>query len=822
MNARWTTMASVALLALAAPAHADVRGQAVVSAMASTGVRGTPFAVAGTSRIPLVVETPGAASGDAPGLVFTSRRFATLVATADEIEALSAQHPDWRFSWSPPRHTLLDQTAMWVGSTTFHERTGNAGQGALVAIIDTGIDPAHGDFREADGSTRIAWLIDFSRPPRGSHPELEERYGCTGEGRQCAIFSRADITQVLGSNVAGDQPRDVFGHGTHVASLAVGNGQSMRTPFFIGSAPEADLVVARVTRGASNSILDGDILVATRFAFDRADEMGLPMVVNLSLGSDFGPHDGNSSLERGLSDFVGAEHPGRAVVVAAGNSGTLFVETEGQFPEPLGSHTEVHVTRSSSVRVPILTPNVDSAPNQGTVFIWLAFGQSDQISVGLDDRRGKWVAPLAPGEARAFDRDGLTATIFNGSEKKNSPVPSGSAGAAVVLTGQWPAGETFAVRLEGKGNVGVWVQSEGDFSVAGGNALVPRATKQGTINVPASSPALIAVGATVNRDTWSTHNRKRVTLESSVPDAMPFFSSSGPNALGVMKPDIVAPGVFLIGAMGVNADPRENAGGVFEGINACPDGDQCLVVSDTHAVTSGTSMAAPVVAGAVALLFARDPTLTQDEVRALLQAGARRPTGMIPVEQQLGPGALDLLGTLTVMDSEQSPIRKDPVEEESWVALSQSFARPGGRPLFGTVELRGADGAIADGFDESRLRLEAEPAIVHSSLTRVAPGLWRFELAAPGGTGGQRMSVRLLFDGALFLERDVPIAVDQAAAEVGFASRGGCTIVAPRSAPAIPWAAWFLAALGITVARGRACVRVARTARRRGRKGGRG
>ena len=815
-------MASAALLALATSAHADVSGRAVASAMAAQGVRGTPFAVSGTARIPLVIETPAVAFAEAPGLVFTSDRFATLVATTDEVVALGARYPDWRFSWSPPRHTLLDQAANWVGSTTFRERTGNAGQGALVTIIDTGIDPAHGDFREADGSTRIAWLIDFSRPPRGSHPELEERYGCTGEGRQCAIFSRADITQVLGSNVAGDRPRDVFGHGTHVASLAAGNGRSMRTPFFIGSAPEADLVVARVTRGASNSILDGDILVATRFAFDRADEMGLPMVVNLSLGSDFGPHDGNSSLERGLAAFVGAEHPGRAVVVAAGNSGTLFVETEGEFPEPLGSHTEVHVTRSSSVRVPVLTPNVDSAPNEGTVFIWLAFGASDRIRVGLDDRRGRWIAPLAAGEARAFDRDGLTATIFNGSENENSPIPRESAGAAVVLTGQWPAGETFAVRLEGAGNVGVWVQSEGDFSVAGGNALVPRASKQGTINIPASSPELIAVGATVNRDNWSTHNRKRVTLESSVPDAMPFFSSAGPNALGVMKPDIVAPGVFLIGAMSVNADPRESPGGVFEGISACPDGDQCLVVSDTHAVTSGTSMAAPVVAGAVALLFARDPTLTQEEVRALLQAGARRPTGMIPVEQQLGPGALDLMGTLQVLDSEQSPIRKDPAVESSWVALSQSFARPGGLPLSGTVELRGADGTIADGFDAKRFRLEAEPAIVRSSLARVAPGLWRFELGAPGGTGGRTMSVRLLFDGAPFLERDVPIAVDQAVAEEGFGARGGCAIAAPRSTRAHPWAVALLAVFAVRAARGRACVRGARTARRRGRKGGRG
>ena len=49
--------------------------------------------------------------------------------------------------------------------------------------------------------------------------------------------------------------------------------------------------------------------------------MGLPAVVNLSLGGDFGPHDGTSVLERGLSAFVGDDKPGRVIVVASGNSG---------------------------------------------------------------------------------------------------------------------------------------------------------------------------------------------------------------------------------------------------------------------------------------------------------------------------------------------------------------------------------------------------------------------------------------------------------------------------------------------------------------------
>ena len=62
------------------------------------------------------------------------------------------------------------------------------------------------------------------------------------------------------------------------------------------------------------------MLLATRFIFDRADEAQQPAVVNLSLGSDFGGHDGRTALELGLASFVSANQPGRAIVVAQGDA----------------------------------------------------------------------------------------------------------------------------------------------------------------------------------------------------------------------------------------------------------------------------------------------------------------------------------------------------------------------------------------------------------------------------------------------------------------------------------------------------------------------
>src|SRR5262249_30354259 len=142
-----------------------------------------------------------------------------------------------------------------------------------------------------------------------------------------------------------DEPRDTFGHGTHVASLAAGNGQSNEPPRYVGVAPEATLIVARVARSGGGGILDFDVVHAASFVYERAEATGMPAVINLSLGSDFGAHDGSSAIEQGLSSLVGSDHPGRALVVAAGNSAGLYGVDLG-VPSPLGIHTDVHVPQA--------------------------------------------------------------------------------------------------------------------------------------------------------------------------------------------------------------------------------------------------------------------------------------------------------------------------------------------------------------------------------------------------------------------------------------------------------------------------------------------
>jgi MYXO-CTERM domain-containing protein len=227
--------------------------------------------------------------------------------------------------------------------------------------------------------------------------------------------------------------------------------------------------------------------------------------------------------------------------------------------------------------------------------------------------------------------------------------------------------------------------------------------------------------------------------------------------------------------MSSQADPRNMPGGLFDG-PGCPTSEPCYVADERHAITAGSSMSAPHVAGAIALLFELDPTLTQARVTDVLQAGARYPTGLVSNETQLGPGALDLEGARLALAEEQgSPLT--PSMDKSWFVLSSAYARPDPSwPVWGTVELRRDDGTIASGIAGTELELSVTGGIVTQPLTKVRHGLFRFAVAGERGSGGTHMIVDVRYKGKTIGEaRELPIGEDVWRSK-GFAdaTSGGC------------------------------------------------
>jgi MYXO-CTERM domain-containing protein len=740
--------------------------------------------------------------------------------SADKIKAFGAQNPDLHIEIAPPLHLLNNQVGLWTHAVQARNTRGADGKGAIVGIADTGLDVTHPDMLNADGTTRVLWLLDLAVAPSGVHKDLEDKYGLkddSGKVLKGRVYSRDDINTLLGRIKAGScvetagvqcAPTDEVGHGTHVTGIAAGGPA---TALYGGVAPAADIIAARVTSG--DSIEEDNLVTGVQFMFDRADFEKKPLVANLSIGSDFGPHDGTFLWEQTIASFVGADKPGHAIVAAAGNSGTIV---------EMPIHQSVYVSEDTPMLVPIKTKGADS---NGQVQVWVTLREGADLKIGLDGPDGTWIAPVEKGHQNAKNTNDYNAGIIYGSNLPGSAIPAGSNGAVVIWAGRWPTGN-YNIRLEGKGVAELYMEGLGEVGLGTSKpAIFASAVREGTINLPATNPAIIGVGCTINRAHWISISGASVglrvpvldkegglpikhaitpqaptdSLRDAVDGEVCWFSSTGPTAAGVPKPEIAAPGAMVISAMSRDAKPG-SANSVFTSA-ACPpnkdgkDDKLCLQIDANHGVAEGTSMSSPVVAGVIALLLQAEPTLTQDQIVGLLQAGTHRYRFSTVTDDAGGPGEVDVVGSLDALDQMRVPSLHLPALEQSWLALSSDWvAADGSTPLTAVVELRTADGLHrGDLFDANRLQasvlVDGKAVSPPPALTRRAPGVWTYAWKPAPGLGGSKATFAATFDGApVVVPKTLPIAPDRwTALYPSHAMGSGCAASGSNSSTTNSW-----------------------------------
>ena len=182
--------------------------------------------------------------------------------------------------------------------------SGLTGRGVLVAVIDSGIDYFHSDFRNPDGTTRIGLLADQDRDRIYTREEINAALE-TG--------SRSSALELVPST-------DPSGHGTAVAAIAAGNGRE-GNGVYRGVAYESELMVVKLGTPLTDSFpWTTQLMKALDLVVRRARDMNRPLAVNISFGNTYGSHDGTSLLETFINDI---SNIGRNVIVAGtGNEGT--------------------------------------------------------------------------------------------------------------------------------------------------------------------------------------------------------------------------------------------------------------------------------------------------------------------------------------------------------------------------------------------------------------------------------------------------------------------------------------------------------------------
>ena len=448
------------------------------------------------------------------------------------------------------------------------------GQGILVAIIDSGIDYANIDFRNADGSTRIRYLWDQSlNPADGETAPVGYSIGVE--------YTKGQIDEALNAQTVSEQRRlvrsqDISGHGTAVAGVAAGNGSNSGGRY-AGVAMQSELIVVKL----GNPIQEGfprttELMMGIDYIIRKALELRMPVAVNISFGNTYGGHDGTTLLERYIDDVsniwksVFCIGTGNEAASAGHTSGRIISEGEETIQLAIQS-------RQSSI----------------SIQIWKEY--TDQIEISIINPSGVRVGPVPEILGPHRFRIGQTEILLYYGEPSPYSISQEIYIDLLPVESYLTEGIWRIVLSAGKivtGQYEMWLPSDNVLNRGTGFLFPTDAT---TLTIPSSASRAISVGAydarTFAYADFSGRGEK-INRENRL-----MFADS--------KPDLAAPGVDLLVPASEGSTQR----------------------------VSGTSFATPLVSGAAALLMewgiekGNDPYLYGEKLKAYLRKGAKKLRG---------------------------------------------------------------------------------------------------------------------------------------------------------------------------------------------------
>lgn len=474
------------------------------------------------------------------------------------------------------------------------------GADVLIGIIDVqGFDFSHPDFLDDHGKTRFIRIWDQGGDARPNPEGAQFSYGAEFRQEHLNAAIKASPQLGLPATDIERQSQMVEGsHGTHVASIAAGNRGICRKARIAGVL----ISLPREDEDRRLSFYDSSRLVdAVDYLLGLADELKVPVSINVSLGTNGHSHDGSGAVTRWIDAALRTS--GRAVTVAAGNAGQERGETEDDFGWVMG---RIH----SSGRVPAaglerdlewtVVGNGIMDLSENEMEIW--FSAQDRIAVSIKPPNGGWISP--PVEPREFIQnrmlpDGTMVSVYNEVYHPANGLNCISLSLSPFFTDTdvvgVPAG-TWIVRLHAReirdGRFHAWIERDD-----------PQRLGRVGEREAWAFPSFFTENSLVDDTTVSSLGcANRIITVANYDEAgnrINISSSQGPTRDGRPKPDVAAPGTNIVAAKGF-AD----------------EADRWLALT-------GTSMASPYVTGVVGLMLAIEPRLTAAQIEAIVRRTAR-------------------------------------------------------------------------------------------------------------------------------------------------------------------------------------------------------
>jgi subtilisin family serine protease len=589
------------------------------AALAPAYVEPTEFGVIleyGGTRAEL--EAAGVRVNSQVGSTFTAR------VTRDRIGALRALPGLRALRLSRYLRPSLNVSAVDVRSDLEHAAvgtppvyTGRAGQGIIIGDVDSGIDFTRPDFQDSTGKTRILYIWDQSDLV-GPNPA---GYTYGSEWTKAQIDDTpATVRQV-----------DSDGHGTNVAGVLIGRGVetgcSQAAYRYVGMAPKAEFIEVK-TDFSDAGIIDG-----VNYIFQKAAALGKDCVVNLSLGGQYGPHDGSDDFSSAISALAA---PGHIVVASSGN------DQADNIHGLLTTTSQTVGTDRFTLSLPSYTRNSGTFNDYFLVTGWYdptaSFtirlkgpNASDTLSCGFGGgaARSTTSGKLWMANQNATLGAGGTATARQFEIEVYDSVASYSPRA-----GTWEIDVVAnnAASLGKRADIWIYVAQLGAAGVV--PVVVTGLNATTMVGNPADGDSTIAVGAHATKGSWYSCTQAGTYTFNPAPTvgAIAYFSNVGPRRDGVQKPDLTAPGYGVATTHSLQAGAIGTAWDVDDGV---------------HEINAGTSFSAPHVSGAIALYLQAHPGASPAQVRAAFRAHARTDayTGAVP-NATWGYGKLDIYATL--------------------------------------------------------------------------------------------------------------------------------------------------------------------------------